>query len=547
VHSEFTAETSAQFLEFAEQTTDFVGVADSWGQILYLNPAARKRLAVAEATDLTVADVFPPAAFTIYHEVARPQLLRTGAWSGEIPVSVAGSGAIPMYVSTTARIGPGGEINGMVVYAHELPHVEPVGGTRGAKVDGVAELVERSAFDARVDHALAVAGREGEDCALVVATVSMRDTIDTFDVLVAATAMRALAGRITRLARAIDIVGQVGEQQLGLFLRSIRSHGEALRIARSVAEVVVAAPITIPGGEVALSVGCGVAFATPGDALVDLIQRASVTMWHEPETREDVAIDRRQPIADRPGAWVTLDEFRVGMTCGDVRPYAQPIVELVSGRLVGYRGLARWHHRRLGVLNAAAFIDMIAETPLANQVDLYVARETAAALTFTTRGDERPRLYTPVSRRLIVDVRTEQYLCEIADAFSLTTSQLRLQVARPLLDQWTPSLQDALRSLREVGITLALTGGEHVSDAQHLAERGFHELHLSRRLTNAAATDPDARHSVTELVRRAHDLGLLVAATGVNSEQHRATLADTGCDLASGDLYGAPMPADTIE
>ena len=93
----------------------------------------------------------------------------------------------------------------------------------------------------------------------------MRDTIDTFDVLVAATVMRALAGRITRLARAIDIVGQVGEQQLGLFLRSVRSHGEALRIARSVSEALVAAPITIPGGEVASSVGCGVAFSKPGD------------------------------------------------------------------------------------------------------------------------------------------------------------------------------------------------------------------------------------------------------------------------------------------
>jgi EAL domain-containing protein (putative c-di-GMP-specific phosphodiesterase class I) len=230
-----------------------------------------------------------------------------------------------------------------------------------------------------------------------------------------------------------------------------------------------------------------------------------------------------------------------------VRPYAQPIVDLVSGLFVGYRGLARWHHRQLGILKAAAFIGMIADTPLANQVDLYVARETAAVLTLTTRGDERPGLYTPVSRRLIADVRTEQYLCEIADAFSLTMSQSRLQIARPLLDHWTPSLQNALRSLRDVGITLVLTAGEQVADAEHLAEHGFHELHLSRRLTSAAATDAVARDSVTELVRRAHGLGLLVAATGVTNERHRAALVDTGCDLGCGDLYGAPRPADAIE
>ena len=270
-------------------------------------------------------------------------------------------------------------------------------------------------------------------------------------------------------------------------------------------------------------------------------------MWHEPATRDDVTIDTRQPITDRPGAWVTLDEFRVGMTCGDVRPYAQPVVDLVSGRLVGYRGLARWHHRRLGMLNAEAFIGMIAETPLASQVDLYVARETAAALTFTTRGDERPRLYTPVSRRLIVDVRTEQYLSEIADAFCLTTEPA-VPTGRSTAARRMVTVTPGCAAISSRGRHHARTHRrEDVSDAEHLAERGFHELHLSLGLTNAAATELDALRSVTELVRRAHDLGLLVAATGVNREQHRAALVETGCDLASGDLYGAPMPADTIE
>jgi c-di-GMP-specific phosphodiesterase len=543
----FGAETSARLLAFAEQTADFVGVADPWGRILYLNPAARKRLGVADIAGLTVADVFPPEAFAQYHEVVRPQLLRTGAWSGEVPVIVAGSDAIPMYMSTTAEIGPGGEINETVVYAHEPSRVESVAGS--ARVPGgdrMAESLEPAAFADRVGLVLGISPRDHDD-ALVLATVSMSDAIDTFDGYAAANVMRALAGRMTRLARAIDIVGQVDARQLGLLLRGVRSHGEALRIARTVAEALVAAPVAIPGGEITPSVSCGVALTERGDDFGALIQRATATMWHEPAARIDVAGGTRQPLVDRTGAWISMDEFRVGMTCGEVRPYAQPIVDLASGFVVGYRGLARWQHRQLGMLEAAAFIEMIAETPLANQVDLYVARETAAVLTLTTRTHERPRLYTPLSQRSIADFRTEQYLCEIADAFFLTPSQLRLQVARHSLDEWTPSLDNAARSLRDNDFTLVLTGGEQLSDAGHAAEHGFVELHLSRRLTSAAATDPDARSSATELVRQAHRLGLLVAATGVNDEHHRAVLLDAGCDFASGDLYGAPRPADTIE
>ena len=220
--------------------------------------------------------------------------------------------------------------------------------------------------------------------------------------------------------------------------------------------------------------------AERGDDFGALIERAAATMWHEPATRVDIATDTRHQLADRPGAWVSMDEFRVGMTCGEVRPYAQPVVDLASGLLIGYRGTARWQHRHLGMLEAAAFIGMIADTPLANQVDLYVARETAAVLTLTTRTDERPCLYAPLSRRCIEDVRTEQYLSEIADAFFLTPNQLRLQLARSSLDESTPSLENATRSLRDNDFTLVLTGSEQISDAEYAAEHGFVELHLSR-------------------------------------------------------------------
>ena len=83
----------------------------------------------------------------------RPELLRTGAWSGEVLVKVAGGGAIPMFVSTTAKIGPGGETNGGVVYARELSRLDTavVADLADlADVDEVTGLLTRAAFDDRV-------------------------------------------------------------------------------------------------------------------------------------------------------------------------------------------------------------------------------------------------------------------------------------------------------------------------------------------------------------------------------------------------------------
>jgi EAL domain-containing protein (putative c-di-GMP-specific phosphodiesterase class I)/GGDEF domain-containing protein len=542
------AEISAQLLLFAEQTTDFVGVADGWGRVLYLNPAARKRLGISDATGLTLADVFPLDEFAFYYEVARPQLQRTGAWSGQVRVNVAGEDPLLMHVSTSATVGPGGAINGVVVYAREAPRSVQPNVDGASEVDDETGLLTRAAFHDRVRRALANRPRDRESCALVLIDVGAPEATEAPDSpgrLAAPTIMRSLAGRLARLARTTDVAGRIDKHRLALLLGAVRNHGEALRVAQTVYEALVEPPVMTAGGEVGASVRCGAAVSKPGDEPTDLTERASAAMSSEPAIR-DAEISTPAGIADRSDGSVTMTDFRVGLGRGEVRPYAQPVVDLRSGRLVGYHGVARWHHPRLGTLEAAAFIEMIADTPLASQVDLNVARELAAVLALAV-GATPLRLYAPVSRRLIADVRTEQYLSEIADAFFVSMSQVSLQVGRPLLGRWSPALQDALESLRDAGVAFVLTGVEHGSDARVLATQPFDEIHISPRLTKAAVTDPDARRAVSVIVRLAHESDVPVAAAGVDTEPQADVLLEAGCDLASGDLYGRAEPASTID
>ena len=172
-----------------------------------------------------------------------------------------------------------------------LPSVDPVG------------VTDKSPFDERIRAVLAAAGHDGEACALVLVNIlSMNDTIETFGELATGSVMRSLVSRLTRLARTSDIVGRVGEHQLGLLLRGVRSHGEAMRVAEMVHDSLVDPPFITPGGEVVASVACGVAFSRPRNDPIDLIERASAAM-----VGATVA-----PTA-RPLVSATMDDFRVGL------------------------------------------------------------------------------------------------------------------------------------------------------------------------------------------------------------------------------------------
>ena len=536
------AEVLAHLLTFVAQTTDFVGVSDPWGRVLYLNPAAQKRLGVVETDDLTLADIFPPEAFGLYYDEVRPALLRTGAWSGEVPVNVAGGDAVPMYVSTVAKIGPGGETNGSVVFARDVAPSASTDVVGRTDTKGANELLDRATFEDRARFGLAATGKSGAGCALVLLNVTgSSGRGESFSEFNASHVMRALGGRIIRLARAIDVVGRIDDHQLGLFLNGVRSRTEALRIAQMVREALIDPPVATAGGEVFLAASYGVVMSELADTPAAMIDRALSTLSPDVLTLADTRTGP-QPLETS----VRMDEFRVAMSHGDVIPYAQAVVDLGSGLAVGYRGLARWNHRRLGQLDAASFIDMIADTSLANGVDLYVARETAAVLVLTSRAASL-RLYTPVSKRLIEDVRTEQYLAEIADAYFLSMGQIHLQVARPILDRSTPPFRDALRSLRDAGAAFAVTGVERASEVDDAADIGFREVHISRELTRAAAHGSGALRVVAEIVDAAHGRGLLVAVRGVNDREHEAALIECACDLASGSLYRDAEPAKSIE
>jgi EAL domain-containing protein (putative c-di-GMP-specific phosphodiesterase class I) len=538
VESEFNADVIAKLQSFVEQTSDFVGVGDPWGRILYLNPAACKRLGVADYSDLTLADLFPAEAFTYYYEVVRPELVRVGTWSGEVLVNAAGSGAVPMHISTTAQLGPGGETNGGVVIARELSSVGTIV-TLAGDADAIGRILEWRTFEEQVAAALAD-GTTGFGCAVVLATVDMQETIERHGVASTATVLRALAGRVTRVARSIDAVGvRDRDHRIGLLLRGVRNRSEALRIAANVHSSLVDGPVTSPSGLIAPPIECGVAFSEPGEAPAALFERASIVI-------RPADVSTAPPPSVLRGA-PSLDEFRVGMSHGEVRSYAQAVVEVGSDALVGYRATARWHHPRLGPLDAPAFVPLIAGTGLANEVDLYVARETAAMLTVVAREHTPLRCYFPASERLLADIRTEQYLWEIADAFSLRMQHLCLQVDRLMLDDWTPALQDALVSLGDAGATLVVTGIEEPDDVPAVAALGFREIHVAPDLSRATASGSGAQRKVADIVRLAHEGSLLVAATGVDDSRHRDALLPTEIDFASGDLYGALRPTDTIE
>jgi EAL domain-containing protein (putative c-di-GMP-specific phosphodiesterase class I) len=224
----------------------------------------------------------------------------------------------------------------------------------------------------------------------------------------------------------------------------------------------------------------------------------------------------------------------------------QGIVDLRRDVLVGYQGLARWEHPRLGRLEAEQFVDIVANTPVLSVVDLAVLRRTAAAAARTTRNGPHVRAYGHLSQPLIGDVDVARYLTEIVDELRMAPSDLCIEIAHPLIAQPSRQIERALRDLRATGARMVLSGvdGECVGD--QILEYGFDELLLARQLVVDARRVPSRRGVALDNIALARTLGLTVIAVGIETDADRVDMREAGCDYGQGNLFGPVQPAGAI-
>jgi EAL domain-containing protein (putative c-di-GMP-specific phosphodiesterase class I) len=239
-----------------------------------------------------------------------------------------------------------------------------------------------------------------------------------------------------------------------------------------------------------------------------------------------------------------LTELGYAVSHGLIRQYIRSVVDLHTGVLVAYQGLARWAHPQRGLLDAENFIPTAATTPLIPVIDLDVLRRTVTAAARRQRDGLRIHAYAHFSRRLLGDPELARYLGEIIDAAGIAPRDVRIEVPHTLLGRRSRAVDTAFRSLHELGVRTVLAGADGDCAVNEIVEHGFDELRLARHLVHDTVTDSTRRRVAQATIALARSLGLIVTAVGIETESEHDHMRDLGCNYGEGDFYGPPREPD---
>ena len=222
-------------------------------------------------------------------------------------------------------------------------------------------------------------------------------------------------------------------------------------------------------------------------------------------------------------------------SCG-IRTLLQPIVELRSGRVMGYEALSRGP----------------AGSPLEQPDRLFGAareagREAELELLCARLALERSRGRIPAGQFLTINLGP-QTLARAATELPLSgRTEVLIELTEHMpLDQLAPLLQ-AVQALRALGVGLVLDDtGCGFADVDTVEALRPEIVKLCITVVRQVEADAPVQQSIAATVRRLRELGSRVLAEGVETASQQAVLAGWPIELAQGWLFSRAEPLDQV-
>ncbi len=301
-----------------------------------------------------------------------------------------------------------------------------------------------------------------------------------------------------------------------------------------------------------IGASAGIAITTGSASVEDLIMNADLALYDAKAAGGGVHRLFVPTMRAKVAARRELDaELRRASANNEFVLHFQPQVRLCDGAVVGAEALLRWQHPQRGLVGPGAFIEALAENPVALDVGRWILRTSCEyAARWHANGLGSVRIGVNL---FPVQFQNEALLVEIDGALrqsGLPPDLLELEITENVALGRDDTMIAQLGSLRAAGVHIAFDDfGTGYASLSYLAHYPLTRIKIDQsfvRNINGESTDQETA-IVRSLITMAHNLNLAVIAEGVETAEQAAFLERERCEEVQGFLYAKALPVSEFE
>lgn len=420
-----------------------------------------------------------------------------------------------------------------------------------ASTDSLTGLANRAAFRSRLQDCLAETGRPVDGLAVLFVDLDdFKDVNDRLGHAAGDALLVVVADRLRATVRSDDLVARLGGDEFAILVQGPRAADEADAVGQRVV-VDLAEPTFINGTVVHVGASVGLAEYGRGTDADDLMRNADVAMYSA-KSRGKSRVERYDSALHA----AVEDRLALRMDLVEATPKEQlvvayqPVVDLVTGSLVGVEALVRWQHPTRGLLPPSTFIDLAEQTGDIIAIGSWVLGVAVMDLRVWQRRYDLPELMLSVnvSMRQLEEPDFAQQVADALGAAGVDPRTFVVEVTESLLADPAGGAAGALAALRAIGVRVALDDfGTGYSCIAALRTMPVDIIKIDRCfISGNDVSEPDHAlvGAIVELARR---LGMDVVPEGIETHDQLRRLREVGCQSGQGFLMSQPVSGPGIE
>jgi diguanylate cyclase (GGDEF)-like protein/PAS domain S-box-containing protein len=547
-------EERARLVAVLEATSDYVGMYDPQGKIIYLNAAGRRLTGLTESGDVdkTMEDCCPPWTNQVMKSDARPCAEQHGVWQGETAILGADGKEIPVSQVIIAHRQPAGSVRFFSTIARDIRERKAYEARieHFANYDALTGLPNRNLLGDRATQAIAHARRTGGTAALLVLNVDRFKLVnDSYGHAVGDELLRIVAQRLQALTRESDTVARLGSDSFAILASGLRPD-EVLTMVGHIRETLKPAFVLEQGQELHVTVSMGASLYPRDGEEFDVLFRNADAALHRAMSEEHnnfqfyadamtrVALDR-----------VELEnELRVALERGELEVHYQPQITLATGHVIGVEALMRWNHRTRGAISPARFIAVAEESGLICALGKFAlvqaCRQIAA---WDKAGLLALRVAVNVSARQFHSPGFIDMVDTVLREAGVSPKSIEIELTESVLVEDQDKVITILKDLKSIGMQISVDDfGTGYSSLSYLSRLPIDCLKIDQSFVSRIAGDGNDAAIAKAIISLAHALGLRVIAEGVETAGQLEFLGSHHCDEVQGYLFSRPVHPDQI-
>ena len=547
-------EERARLVQVLEATSDYVGISEPSGKIIYMNAAGRKLTGAPESGDIgkSTIDIHPQWASERVEGEGRRAAERDGLWHGESALLGADGTEIPVSQVITAHKGPNGTIRFFSTIARDIRERKAYEERLQyfANYDPLTGLPNRSLLGDRALQGIAHAKRAGRPTALLVMDLDRFKLVnESYSHGAGDTLLRMVADRLRGAVREGDTVARLGADAFAVLATDLARPDDVSAVARKIREA-MHAPFWLEARDLHVTVSIGASIYPRDGEDFDILLRNADAAMHRVKAEgrngfQFYAAAMTRQATDR----VELEnELRLALGKNELEIHYQPQVVLANGRIVGVEALMRWNHRGRGWIPPGQFI------PIAEDSDLIHPLGEFAL----TEGCRRIRAWSDAgfaSLRLAVNVSAQQFrsagfveaVGRALRSAELEPACLELELTESVLVENREEAADILKRLKALGVQIAVDDfGTGYSSLSYLSRLPIDCLKVDRSFVSRVHERGHDAAITQAVISLAHSLAVRVIAEGVETVEQLEFLRMHRCDQGQGYLFSPAVDPEAM-